>query len=452
MVASRLADARRLPDRIRQHFAQTQHRTAYYLTLNNLMGAATGFLFWLLLARVGGLDAGVLGIGFTVVALGTVVAVLAKGGLDTALMQKVPGAPRADGNRLLVFAVLVGGGAALVLTAAMAVSSRLGGLLPDLTPFGWGLVGATAVLLVMTWLQDSYFVALGLARFSFERNVAFSAGRLVLPIPVVALAFAHPVPLTWALALAASAVVGLARVRRIPAREGHPVPRREFMRSATRNISGGAAEFLPGLFLAPLVLAVDGPESAAYFAIAWTAAALIFQTSGAIGRSALAQIIRTGPPGKPLAIRRAVLQNLMVVAPLALVVGLFAPQFLAIFGQAYAENAAVVLVILCASTVFVAPASLYLAVLRSRDRSFALVAFPALMILSLLIWAPALDARFGLTGVAWAWLLSNAPFGIYGAWRLRSESLATLPALPAPMALGVAPEPSETRGSQENAS
>lgn len=431
MAAQRPAHAWRLPQRVKQQLALPQHRTAFYLTLNNVMGAATGFLFWLLLARLSGLSAGALGVGFTAVALGTVIGVVAKGGLDTAILQKVPGATRRHGGGLLALAFLVGATIAIALTTLAALASTLGGILPDLTLAGWAFVAATACLLIVTWLQDAYFVALGHARFSFERNLVLSVGRLLLPIPVIALALAHPIPLTWALALGASALAGAARGRRLPERAGRHVPRREFLGSAARNVSGGAAEFLPGLLLTPLVLAIDGPEAAAYFGIAWTAAQLLFQISAAIGRSALAEMVRSGPSGRPSAIRQGMVQHVWIVAPMAVVGALFAPQFLAIFGRAFAQQGSAALAILCASIMFVAPASLYLAVLRSRPKSLALILFPVAMIVSLLAWASVLGALYGLTGVALAWLLSNAPFGAYAAWGLRRETrLGVMPSAP----------------------
>ncbi|MHB1261997.1 MAG: lipopolysaccharide biosynthesis protein [Thermoplasmatota archaeon] len=427
MALLRLPQAWRLPKALQAHLAQPQHRTAYYLTLNNLLGAATGVLFWVLWARVAGLSPALVGIGYTVVALGTVIGVVAKGGLDTALVLKVPGTSSSGGRRLLAFGFAVATGVCLVLTALLAAAALGFGALPDLDAFGWTLVGAIAVLMVLTWLQDAYFLALGHARLTFERNLVLTAGRILLPLPIVLLAFAQPVPLTWGLALAASAVVGMVRGRALPKRNGHRVPRREFLATAGRNVSGGAAEFLPGLLLAPLVLALEGPEAAAYFGIAWTAASLVFQMSGSIGRSALAHMVQSGPEGTPSAIRKGVTEHLWVVAPLALLVGLFASPLLAVFGPGYASQGAAVLVILCASTLVVAPVSLYLAVLRSRDRSRQLIAFPAALVLCLAVAAPLLGSRYGLIGIALAWVAANAPFGLYATWRLRRESREVMP-------------------------
>ncbi|MEA3166018.1 MAG: hypothetical protein QOJ26_887, partial [Thermoplasmata archaeon] len=367
------------------------------------------------------------GIGFTVVALGTAVGVVSKGGFDTALLQKIPLSSGAEGRRLLAFSVLLGAGIALALTAGLALADRLGGLFTHVPPIGWALVAAIAILLVLTWLQDAYFLAIGRARLTFERNVVLSLTKLLLPLPVIALALVQPVALTWALALGASALAGLARSRRFAARGRHRVRRREFLGSAARNMGGGAAEFLPGLLLVPFVLAMQGPEAAAYFGIAWTSAALIFQASGAIGRSALAHLIQSGPQGRPAAIRRGVMEHLVVVAPLALLLGVFASPFLALFGSAYSVQGARVLAILCVSAVLVAPISLYVAVLRSHDRTIAPIAFPVAILAGLAVWAPLLGDRYGIAGIAVAWFLANAPLAAYATWRLRQTTVEVMP-------------------------
>jgi O-antigen/teichoic acid export membrane protein len=402
------------------HLAESQHRNTYYLTLNNVTGAVAGFLFWFLFARVAGLPPSELGVGYAVVALGTTVAILAKGGLDTAIIRKAPCATREGSAHMLRFSVMLGASVAILLSLALWLVSRWAG--PSLPLLGWVFVAAISALLVGTWLQDAHFVAEGEARFSFRRNLVLSASRLLLPLPIVALSFPSPVPLTWALGLVASALAAAAIGRRIPRRAGRPVPRREFLASAARNVTGSAAEYLPGLLLVPIVLAVDGPAAAAYFGVAWTAASVLFQTSAAISRSALAEMVRGGVPGHGSAVRRGLFQNLWLVAPAALAGIALAPEVLSLFGSAYAREGAMVFAILCASVLFVAPSYLYLAVLRARDRSLGLVLFPIAMVAGLLLLAPPLDARWGLKGVAVAWLLSNVPFGTYAAWRLRRES------------------------------
>ncbi len=389
--------------------------------LNTATGAAAGLLFWLILARVAGLPPVEIGLGAALVALGTIVGVLAKGGLDTALLRSVPGASREEAGRLLRFAALAGAAVSVALTTGIAAAAFGGHAMAQLSPLGWFMVAAIAILLVVTWLQDAYFLAEGDAKFSFQRNLVLSAARVLLPLPIVLLASPYPVAVTWALALLCSALAAVGFARRIPARSGRLVPRRAFLQSAMRNVSGSAAEFLPGLLLAPLVLAIDGAEAAAYFAIAWTAASLLFLASAAMSRSALAEMVRAGPSGQASAIRRAALHHLVIVVPAALVGMAIAGPALGVFGPGYAQAGGPVLVVLCASVLFVAPSYLYLSVLRARDRWAPLLVFPAAMMLALAALAPLLAARFGLVGVAIAWLLANIPFGLYAAWKLWQE-------------------------------
>lgn len=407
-----------------------QHRTTLYLMLNNVTGAAAGFLFWLLLARVAGLSPSEVGVGYAVVALGTTIGLVSKGGLDTALIRKVPGASHRDGVRLLGFGILVGGTVAVALSLALATFALPGGLLPELRALGWALVALIAVLLVVTWLQDAHFLAEGDARATFGRNLVFSAARLLLPVPVVLLALPLPVPLTWMIALLASAMVALVLSRRHPDRQGRRVPRREFLQSATRNITGSAAEFLPGLLLVPLVLAVGGAESAGHFGIAWTAASLLFLASAAVGRSALSEMVRNGPGSWPATVRRGALQSAVVLVPAAVAGALLAPWVMALFGSSYTTAAAPAFAILCISTLFVAPAYLYLAVLRAQEKPLVLVVFPAAMVAALLVLAPAMQAQYGLVGVAAAWLLSNVPFGLWATQRLWKASRGVIDHVP----------------------
>ncbi|HLE46718.1 MAG TPA: hypothetical protein VI818_00355 [Candidatus Thermoplasmatota archaeon] len=420
--------------RIAGYWQQRQHRNAAYLMLNPILGAAAGLLFWLLLARVAGLAPSAVGLGYALIALGTTVGVLAKGGLDTALIRNVPAASQQEGRRLLKIAILVGTLLAFVLAGLLAAASWAGQVWLDVSPSGWMLVCAIAALLVITWLQDAHFLAEGEARYSFIRNIAFSVARLALPLPLVLWAFPQPVALTWALALGASAVAATILRNRLPPREGRAVEARDFLQSALRNVSGSAAEFLPGLLLAPLVLAVDGPEAAGYFGIAWTAASLLFLACAAISRSAFAEMVHGGPRALPTAIRHGVRQQIFLLAPAAALGAVLAPLVLSIFGPAYAREGSMVLTILCASTAVVAPTYFYLALLRAQERPVALLLFPVAMVAALAVLAPSLGARFGLPGVAVAWFLANIPFAAYAVWKLRAAAREVRPhAEPSPV-------------------
>lgn len=410
--------------RITRHLGEPQHRTAYLLMGNTLLAAAAGLVFWLVLTRWLQLPSDVVGVGYTTVAVGTTIGVLAKGGLDTALVRTVPAASGPSAARLLLFAAGIGAATAVLVAVALLFAGELAGSSAGLAPLsGWAWAAAAAIglLLVVTWLQDAWFLAEGSVQTNLLRTVAAGAVRIAMPFALVAWAAPTPVATAWGAALLASALVGLVLVRRRPLRDGREVPSQEFLGSAARNMAGSAAEFLPGLLLAPIVLATDGPAAAAYFGMAWTVASMLFLAAGAVGRSALAEMARPGAAAGP-ALRRGLVQTFTVVGPGAVAGIVLAPWVLGVFGADYAREGALAFQILCASVLVVAPASLYLAVLRIRERTLPLVVLPLTTIAFLLALTPPLEASLGLPGVAIAWTLANAPFGLWAIARLVSET------------------------------
>lgn len=403
-----------LRDGLRAHLAQRQHRNGYSLLLNNAVGAVTGLLFWLVLARVLGLSEQEVGVGYALIALASMVAVLAKGGLDTALLRAAHGRSHRDASAvhrqalLLATAVTVGVVLAMALLAPVPAS-------PDPSPLGWLLVAAIAALLVAGWLQDARFLAAGDAWPSLQRNLALGASKVVFPFVAVLAAVTHAVAVSLALALAVSLAIGAALARRRPRPDsGLPrLPPRAFLLLSMRNAASSAAESLPGLLLAPMVFAIAGAASAAHFGMAWTAAALLFLSSAALARSALAEMVRD-PSASQAALRRAALQHAVLVLPAAAVGAALAGTWLSFFGSAYAEAASSALALLATSIVLVAPGNLHLATLRARDRPLALAAYPLAMIGLLAVTAPLLLDLWGLPGVAVAWIVANLPLGIAG--------------------------------------
>lgn len=427
MTAAAVDLVRDLVSDPRKVLREPQHREALHLTVNTAVLAVGGFLFWILLTRGLGVPAPTVGSGYAIVSLATAVAVVAKSGFDTAIVRHAPDASRSSAAHLLRLSVALGATVALALTLALAGAAALGLPLPELPAAGWALVLAIAALLVTTWMQDAYFVADRQARWALTRNTAFSAARLAAPVALVVLAAPYLVASAWTLALAASALLGVLLARRLPDRDGDEVSRKPFLLTTLRNVTSSAAEFLPGLFLAPIVLAVEGPEAAAYFGMAWAVAHMLFQVSSAISRSALVEFVEGSAGRHPEAVRRGVLQHLALVAPAAVAAILLAPHVLGVFGPRYAELGGLPFAILCASVLVVAPWYLYLAILRARERVVPLVLFPAATVAAVFALVPVLVTRYGLPGASMAWALANTPFGLWSTWRLYKEGQEVSP-------------------------
>lgn len=389
-----------------------QHRTTFLLLLNHGLNAATGIVFWLLFIHFVGLSPGGIGLGYSVVAVGTTIGLVATGGFGTALMRHVPLVGQEAGQRLLYLGIAAAAGLAVAGTAIIGQVAMATPWLDEISGLDWLLAGTIAALLVTVWLQDAFFLARGRPGATVWRNVAFSSAKLIMPLPLILLAAPSPVAGAWAASLVVATTVGFWMARG-PSR---PTPGARFFGSAWRNVLGNAAEFLPGLLLVPLVLMSAGAAAAGYFGMAWTTASLLFLAITAIGRSALTQMVRGA--AVPGVVQRALLQASLVLVPGILLGITMAPTVLRIFGADYAASATTALIILCASAVLVLPTYLYLDVLRARELTLPLNAFPLTMMAMLFALAPWLTGKFGITGTAIAWFAANLPFSIWAAIRL----------------------------------
>jgi len=424
--------------RARGHWGELQHRNGYYLMLNGAVGAAAGTAFWLVLVRGYHFDEHDVGLSVALISLATAVALVAKGGLDAALVRYLPSLSKREALALLRDAVGLGVVATLGLSVVVAMVPRLLGA--PAQGLALALVPLLASLLMATWLQDAYFLAAGEARLGFYRNVALHGARLLAPAPVVLLGLPYAIPLAWGVALAASSLVAIAMVRALPmppassatppvtvrpravpptAAEAHQKARAlraPFVRSALRNAPASAAEFVPGLMLVPLVLHLEGPAAAAWFGIAWAGASALFLVSAAIARSAFAEMSRWGDPATCL--RRGARQMVLVLVPATTLAILAAPVLLGLFGQGYAANGLGPFVVLAASVAVVAPVHLYLALLRARDARGLLVVMPVVLLATLFLAAPMALERWGLAGAAVVWAGAHAPWAALAVVRL----------------------------------
>ena len=328
-------------------------RSAASLATSSVMTAGLGFIFWTVAART--FPATEVGESSTAISAVSLLAPLSIFGLGTLMMVRLP--------------VMQQGRSALVSTAtlAAAITASLIALvcalvLPD-SFLGIPGVGheplATAVFVALVASQticvviDQAFLAVAGSGIQLSRNLVQSVVKLIL-IVVLATALARFGSLTivtsWLLANVISfmvAVVMLARRYGLSLRRALPRP------SALRGMHFAAAKhhslntsLLVPYFAMPIVANVIlGSEQAAYLYATWSLAGFVFFLPMALAWALFASGARdssTFVAEFRFTLRIALLICTVAVAALALLGGLV----LSIFGQAYADNGHVVLIVL----------------------------------------------------------------------------------------------------------
>lgn len=409
-----------LRERLTSHLRDPLYWNGYALVANAGVGAALGFVFWIVAARRFAPED--LGWGAAVVSAATLAALLGKAGFDAALIRFAPSAHPRVARKLVLYAVassvaLTGlvclGIAALALTGVESLA-------PMLTPLSFAGFLLLACGTSAAWMLDAFFIAEQASVVTLLRNVAFHGVKLLVPLAIVASLAHAAVPLAWSVGLAASLAVALAllprHLRRHRAEARARPSRREVASYAAKNYMLNLAEFLPGLVLPLVVLEVAGAQTNARFYLAWTVATVGFLASKAIAQSAFAALVRD--PDATTAIRKGARLSVVVLGAPTLALAAFPSLALSLFGPAYGGDAADMLRLLALSIPAVVATNLYLAYLKARHAGWELTVLPTLTLVGLLALAfPAL-AWGGLAGVGAAWLLVQTTAGAYAATRL----------------------------------
>lgn len=407
---------------LRNHWQDPLYRNGYFLMLNSASAAGFGFLFWMIAARV--YDRATVGWGVGVVSAMTLAALLGKFGVDAALIRYVPAAGTRQRRKLVLGSLAMA--TALTLACASVLLFLFPTLLPVLAPLREEPVYAIlfmtfAAAMSATWVFDGYFIAERRAGLTLAKNLVLNGTKVLIPLIGIAAASRFGIPIAFGTAIllsVATAVLFLPHLwRRAPAANGPLIGKRAFLAYASVNYVVNVSEWLPSLVLPLIVLALLGAEANATFYIAWTLAGLAFFLTKAVSQSTFAEMSHD-PHRLGHHLRKGAKHSAAVVVPFLLFGSLLGSLILQVFGPEYAREGYPILLLLLASSVFVAVVNLYLTLLKARDARTELVLLPAALLALALAGAYVLLPLLGLPGLGAAWLGANVIVATYALTRI----------------------------------
>lgn len=388
---------RALREGLLAHLRDPLYRNAWFLMGNAGLGAVTGFLFWLVAARVATPEE--VGRAAAVVSAFTLAALLGKFGFDAILIRHVPSLPPAARRRLLTRTLTAAVLATALVAGAFVALARAYPALPSVGGRDAALFVAFGASIAAAWVLDAWFIAERRAGRAFLRNAVFNAARLALiALPLVGLRSPG-----LAVAWGAAAALSLGVAAMLPRRAGLDAPLPPVVATGLANYVVGVSEFLPGLLFPILVATALGEGANAAFYVAWTLASVPFLASKAIAQSTFAEL--SGGDARTALKRGAKLHALAILpaAALGVVAGPFA---LGVFGEHYVA-AWPLLVVLSVALLPASVNNLALASLKARDRKRALVALSGSVLVLTVAVGAALLPRFGVLAPGLAWLGAN---------------------------------------------
>ena len=395
------------------------HRDGLALVLSSGLTSAVGLLYWVIAARL--FPPAVLGVNQ--VALNTMMLLgsVAHLNMTYALLRFVPVAGLASRRLValgylaaIVFAALVGG--------VFALGSEIWA--PELAEgLGYGRLVVFFLVATPVWslfvIQDFVLTAVKKATAVPAENAVFSVLKIALLVVAYLGAVDGGIAISWVVATAVI-VLGINAwllFRVLPAHG------RANVASATPITLGGFTRFIRAdyagavlwqcaLFGLPLlVLARLGAESAAVYSIVWTISQALYTVSSGMGQSMVAHSA-SDLAGLEKARRAMVRRAMMLVAPVAVVVSVGAPLWLSVFGEHYAANGAVALILASLSAIPNVITASTVNAARVRQRMSVLFGVPGTLALMVIVGSWVLMPHLGITGVGLSWLVAQTLMAI----------------------------------------
>jgi O-antigen/teichoic acid export membrane protein len=403
MTVSALA---RLRAAVRLAGADSLVRNSVLLMMTTALGAGSGFVFWVLVARLFPPDQ--VGVATTLLSAVVMLSYFSLVGLNSTLIRRLPTSSQP--------AALVASAVAVVSVCAVLFSAGYAVLTPVTAPElavvtrsvpAFALFVGLATGSALNLLTDFVFVAERLARYNLVINgVLMSALKLVLPLAMVGFG-ALGILAASGVASAVAAAISLVCLRRLlgrPAGISLGVLRTSLRYSAGTYLSS-CINLLPQLVIPLVVLGHFGPVTAAAYFVAFQIATLLNSVPYAVGEALFAE--GSHAPGRLGALaRRSLLMMAAVLLPAVVVVVLAARPILRLFGASYAAQGSTVLVVLVLGSLAVALNSwsgfLLKVTAQLRAMIAAEVTFATITVLGALV-----ASTHGPTWVALAWGAGN---------------------------------------------
>ena len=384
-----------------------------------------GFLFWLLAAKLFlpsevGLAAGAV----SAMMLCTQLSLL---GFGSAVIAEFP-AYQAEPGRLLNTAITL-------VIAVAAVSALLFlllamGWLEELSVVGSGIdyallfIGAS-VFGTVGILLDQVSTTQRRGHHALARALVFG-GSTVVGIALLGglgdAAGSKAIFLPWIFAGFAACLVGARQLHRsVPryrVRLAFDLPlTRRLVALGLPNYALTLSERAPGLVLPILVTELLSPAANATWYVVWMMAWVVYIVAIQVGMTLYAEVARE-PSAVVRLVRNAIRSSLGVGGAAALIVAIFAGVFLDLLGGTYAAAGATPLRILVFAIVPLTFVQAYFSTCRALRRLGEAIAAGWLSGAVGVAAAMLAGTRYGLDGMAFAWLATQCLSGIWAAWRL----------------------------------
>jgi len=399
---------------IRRELRRPLFQNASALILNIGLNGLIGMLYWVVAARLYSVE--VIGRDTALIAAMLTLSTFAQLDLASLLLKFLP-TWRHNAVRAVATAYLVAASVSVVIAAGFAeIASRVSSHWAFLGPVGVALPLCCGVALWSVFaIEDGALTGLRRATLIPIENSAYGLAKLLLLVTLANVLPNSGVFYSWLLPLVPVVLTinwflfrrALRDHRAKPLGANVVVlPRRQLIRYAGFDYVGALCGTVLTVGMPLIVSGIVGVRTAAIFYFPWTLVMLLEATGNSLGASLVVE--GTTDPSLLLRHARSILRaSTLLLLPAVVVVFVFAPLILSLFGHTYAQEGTTTLRILILASIPRATSSIYTSVARVQlkmGQILGRVGGSTVIIVGLVI---VLGREHGIEGIALGWLIGS---------------------------------------------
>jgi len=414
---------------IRKYVTEPLYRNSLAIMLSTLAAGVFGFGFWIIAART--ISSYDVGLATAVIAAATMISALARIGLDVSLIRFIPESKNAAGlysNSVYIPIIL-----SLLLSAIYLAGIEV--FSPSLAFLRNGLFAVMFITYIVTYslntTQNMLLVALRRADLQLLQNLTLGA-RLPILFVVSSLGVIS-ILATINIAYLASVLIGLYLVYKLgirPSRKIDWISLKSTFKFSIGNYVATLFSIAPTTVVPLLIVNLLGPDDCAYYYIAYYIMSILLMVPFGISISLFVE----GSHNLPLManVVKSTKFMLAMLLPMIFVTVLFGDRILMLFSHEYSSHSFQMLQLLAVSSLFSGITYIYISI-KKVQKDVSVINFLSVLTSGLLIaLGYVLIPPYGLTGLGYAWLISNlAGFGVviisiaYDRRKLKKEKRGT---------------------------
>lgn len=397
-------------------FASSRNRiniNASYLILNTANLFLTGFLFWLLAARLYNPEA--VGLAAAAFSVATLIGIVTNLGMGYGLVRFIPNSGTGE-SHLINWGLTVATLASLIAAAIFMAgvpwwSPSLGVLRENILVSLFSVI--FIVLLAIHEIQTLIFLAYRRTEFVLVKNLGFALLRILLVVTFagaiqdLGVLYAMGTSYFWVVVTTSLVLIRMVCVGYRPKFTLSKPPSMDFVWFSLSNATSNFVLLLPTTLLPVIVIAILGAENNAYFYVAWSIGILLTSLPTAFSLSLFAE---GSFDSKELGatVRRVVPFAGLVTGLGTIVILAFGDKLLLVYGPKYSEEGTALLRLMAVAALPAIGSNIYVAILRVRKQNHHYIGAVGVLAATTLGLGYLLLQHWGIAGLGVAWISGHS--------------------------------------------